>query len=29
MKPTVIAVLDVGKTNKKLRIYDRQFRVLD
>ena len=28
MKPTAVAVLDVGKTNKKLRIYDRIFEVL-
>ncbi len=28
MKQTVIAVLDVGKTNKKVRIYDRSFTVL-
>ena len=29
MKPTVVAVLDVGKTNKKVRVYDRKFAVLD
>lgn len=28
MKPAVVAVLDVGKTNKKLSVYDRQFQVL-
>jgi len=28
VKPNVIAVLDVGKTNKKLRVYNRQFEVL-
>jgi len=28
VKPTVVAVLDVGKTNKKLRVYDRRFEVL-
>jgi L-fuculokinase len=28
VKPQVIAVLDVGKTNKKLSVYDRQFKVL-
>lgn len=29
MKPSVIAVLDVGKTNKKLSIYNRRFQILD
>jgi len=29
VKPTVIAVLDVGKTNKKLRVYDRALAVQD
>ncbi len=28
MKPFVVAVLDVGKTNKKVSVYDRQFQVL-
>ena len=28
MKPTVVVVLDVGKTNKKARAYDRAFQVL-
>lgn len=28
MKPAVVAVWDVGKTNKKASVYDRQFRVL-
>lgn len=28
MKPPAVAVLDVGKTNKKVSLYDRHFRVL-
>jgi len=28
VKPPVVAVLDVGKTNKKVSVYDRQFQVL-
>ncbi len=28
MKPSAVAVLDVGKTNKKVSLYDRQFNVL-
>ncbi|NIA14421.1 MAG: hypothetical protein GWP08_10085 [Nitrospiraceae bacterium] len=28
MKPSVVAVLDVGKTNKKVSLYDRQFNVV-
>ena len=28
MKPSVVAVLDVGKTNKKVSLYDRQFDVV-
>lgn len=28
MKPSAVAVLDVGKTNKKVSLYDRQFKVL-
>ncbi len=28
MKPFAVAVLDVGKTNKKVSLYDRQFSVL-
>jgi sugar (pentulose or hexulose) kinase len=28
VKPSVVAVLDVGKTNKKVSLYDRQFNVL-
>lgn len=29
MKTTAVAVLDVGKTNKKIRIYDRGFAVIE
>ena len=29
MKPETIAVLDVGKTNKKVLIYDLKFNVLE
>lgn len=28
MKPAVVAVLDVGKTNKKVSLYDRDFKAL-
>jgi len=28
MKPIAVAVLDVGKTNKKVSLYDRGFNVL-
>lgn len=28
MRPEVVAVLDVGKTNKKISVYDRRFQVL-
>jgi len=28
VKPSAVAVLDVGKTNKKVSLYDRQFNVL-
>ena len=29
MKKDVIAVLDIGKTNKKVLIYDKQLKILE